>query len=152
MERTYEGFLKFNKKKPTEIKEATEDDIRQCFVDLEDLGFEIIINKRNNEYTPNYLRNFKFERYVISIRKENLFDIEDISEILKFAIPYLKDSYSLNITEINRDCHLYTKNGQIAYISYKNLKDFLSNITTTKVPNPVKTSKTKNVNIILEYI
>lgn len=106
MEKTYEGFLNaLKKKKPQENlddpgesqmnydemfseggkevydKQVTIEQIKECFLDLEDAGFTIIVNSNNISILKNR-SNFKYN---------------DIKECLLFAIPYLQDVYGMRL-------------------------------------------------------
>ena len=64
----------------------TEQDIRDCFQDLEDAGFNIIIEKEEN--------------YIFILNDFRSFDIDDIRETLLFAIPYMESEFGLVVNEI----------------------------------------------------
>lgn len=107
MEKTYEGFLNIFKKKQEEEPESLEplnqdeifhefgkkknvlgkvptiQDIKDCFTDLVDLDFDILVDA-NVTY--------------ISIRKRSKFKYEEVKECLLFAIPYLQDEYGMRLS------------------------------------------------------
>lgn len=77
-----EIFHEFGKKNVLG-KVPTIQDIKDCFTDLADLDFNVLVDA-NVTY--------------ISIRKRNKFKYEEVKECLLFAIPYLQDEYGMRLS------------------------------------------------------
>ena len=83
----------FGKMKSNDFNSNT---IRDCFVDLEDVGFKIEIT----QFSPSGLK--------VCISKpisnsDKIFYYNEIDETLSFAIPYLKDECSLVVNKVSFD-------------------------------------------------
>lgn len=75
-----------------ESKEYDREDIKNCFLDLVDNGFEI------NVFTKKEMTLLKMNTcpYILITRdsEPEYFSITDVKETLLFAIPYLEDQYN----------------------------------------------------------
>lgn len=91
----YEGFLKSKKIPEINFKPLTKvvyDKINQCFLDISDIGFDVDILLMYISGHPEH---------VIYIHKnEKNFNIEEVVETLKFAIPYLSGEFGLKILKV----------------------------------------------------
>lgn len=93
--KTYEGF--FKKKEIPEInyKPLSENEysmINYCFQDLVDNGFNIdLASHFNSGIGVHTIHIYKYEKY---------FNLSDIEETLKFAIPYLDEELGVKIKKI----------------------------------------------------
>lgn len=97
--KTYEGF--FKKKEIPEInyKPLTENEysmINYCFQDLVDNGFNIDLASNIN--TVNWLGGYIHTIHIYKDKK--YFNLSDIEETLKFAIPYLDEELGVKIKKI----------------------------------------------------
>ena len=83
------------------------DDILYCFQDLIDNGFEVNCSRR-----------------YIQIFKENRFYVDDVKEVLLFALPYMKSEFGIKVEKID-----ILNSGR----SFDSLDDFLNSIVESSM-------------------
>jgi hypothetical protein len=94
----YEGFFK------KKFKSLTKEILKECFVDLEDMGLSVQYDFMFSEIKSDIF----FDRVCVHILcptrhnyKWDLFNFNDIVETIKFTKSFLNGEYSFDITYIN---------------------------------------------------
>ena len=150
--KTYEIFKNFSflrKKKDPFSTPDLKDIVEDSLIDLSDLGFTIVVDIEMNRVRDNVGNPISSDPSVkIKIHKKensvdyNEFNVSEILETLRFALPFLQKEYGLELYDIsyNEMGWTYSRNkmsGTKKLHSYSKLKR-------------VKDIPTKTVNIVLK--
>lgn len=106
-----------------ESKKPTKEDIESCFIDLSDDGLSIKVDNSVLDELSIIITKYNFNDYDIPIHQKT-FNINNISETLRFAMPYMEHEYNLLLESISTYIPVWDKNIFMGWHKFRDINDF----------------------------